>query len=99
MTRDVTRAVCWLDILTFLVVQVDFWQPSGALITNTVSDGSGLTENDYNMTYTFEWRHPDVKEGSEEHMKLVQSHTEGAKMAVHKSIEAMRKMADAGELD
>jgi len=68
------------------------------LITNTVSDGPGLTEHDYNMTYTFEWRHPDVEKGSDEHKKLVKSYTESAKMAVHKSIEAMRKMAEAGEL-
>jgi len=50
------------------------------------------------MTYTFEWRHPDVEKGSDEHKKLVKSYTESAKMAVHKSIEAMRKMAEAGEL-
>lgn len=53
-----------------------------------------------NMTYTFEWRlDPEIKEGSEEHMKLVKQHREGAKMAVHSSIEAMRKMAANGELD
>jgi len=79
-------------------MQVDFWQPSGALITNTVSDGSGLTENDYNMTYTFEWRHPDVQEGSDEHKKFVKQYVAQAQMAVHNSIESMRKMAAAGEL-
>ena len=78
---------------------MDFWQPDGALITNTISDGPGLTENDYNLTYTFEWRYPDVKEGSEEHSQKVKQSVEGAKMAVHSSIEAMRKMAAAGELD
>lgn len=51
------------------------------------------------MTYTFEWRHEGVVEGSEEHKKLDQQHREGAKMAVHSSIEAMRKMAANGELD
>jgi len=79
--------------------QVDFWQPNGALITNTISDGPGLTEHDYNMTYTFEWRYPDVQEGTEEHKRLVRQSIEGAQGAVHKSIEAMRKMAAAGELD
>ena len=58
-----------------------------------------MTENDLNMTYTFEWRYPDIKEGSEEHEKAVKRAVEGAKMAVHSSIEAMRKMATAGELD
>jgi hypothetical protein len=36
-------------------LQVDFLQPNGAVITNTVSDGPGMTESDYNMTYTFDW--------------------------------------------
>ena len=79
--------------------QVDFWQPNGALITNTISEGPGLTENDLHMTYAFEWRYPDVVEGSEEHKNNVKTLTAGAKMAVHSSIEAMRKMAEAGELD
>ncbi len=78
---------------------MDFWQPNGALITNTVSDGPGLTENDLNMTYTFEWRYPNVEEGSDDHKQKSQTCREGAKTAVHSSIEAMRKMAAAGELD
>lgn len=58
-----------------------------------------MTENDYNMTYTFEWRYPNITEESEEHQKAIKTCVEGAKMAVHSSIEAMRKMASAGELD
>jgi len=69
------------------------------LITNTVSDGPSLTEGDYNMTYTFEWRYEKVDEGSEEHKKLMDEHRKGAQMAVHSSIEALRRMAKAGELD
>ncbi|KAK4541707.1 hypothetical protein LTR36_007416 [Oleoguttula mirabilis] len=84
---------------SYYPTKVDFWQPNGALITNTVSDGPGLTEHDYNMTYTFEWRYPDVKDGSEEHKRLTKQSVEGAKMAVHKSIDALRKMGAAGELD
>ncbi|EGP87125.1 uncharacterized protein MYCGRDRAFT_42989 [Zymoseptoria tritici IPO323] len=84
---------------SYFPTRVDFWQPNGALITNTVSYGPSLEEGDMNMTYTFEWRHEDVKEGSEEHKKVAKYSIEGAKMAVHNSIEAMRKMAGAGELD
>lgn len=51
------------------------------------------------MTYIFEWVEKNVEEGSEEHKKLWQQRREGAKMAVHSSIEAMREMAAAGELD
>ena len=79
--------------------KVDFIQPNGAVITNTVSDGPGMTENDYHMTYTFNWIYDDVAEGSEEHKKLELQHRNGAKMAVHKSIEALRRMGAAGELN
>ncbi|KAF2172010.1 hypothetical protein M409DRAFT_63519 [Zasmidium cellare ATCC 36951] len=92
--KKTVREVC----KSYYPTKVDFWQPSGALITNTVSDGASLEEHDLNMTYTFEWRE-EVAEGSEEHKKLIQQRKEGAKMAVHSSIEAMRKMAAAGELD
>lgn len=51
------------------------------------------------MTYSFEWRRPEVSEGSEEHGRLVEEYRKGAQTAVHSSIEAMRKMAAAGELD
>jgi hypothetical protein len=73
--------------------KVDFIQPNGAVITNTVSDGPGMTENDLNMTYTFNWAY------EEEHKKLETQHRNGAKMAVHKSIEALRRMGAAGELN
>ena len=79
--------------------KVDFWQPDGALITNTVSDGPGLTEDDMHMTYTFELRYPEVKEGSDEYKKKVEEHKKLAQMAVQKSLDSMRKMASAGELD
>lgn len=85
--------------LTTAYGQVDFWQPSGALITNTVSDGTELDGVALNMTYTFEWRVEGVAEGSEEAAKLFKQYTEGAKMAVHSSIVAMREMAANRELD
>ena len=40
-----------------------------------------------------------MEDGSEEHHKMSKQSIDGAKGAVHKSIEAMRKMAAAGELD
>jgi len=89
------REVC----RSFWPSKVDFHQPNGAVITNTVSDGEALDGMDLHMTYTFEWRYPDVEEGSEEHERLRESCVRGAKMAVHSSIEAMRGMARRGELD
>lgn len=65
---------------------------------NTVSDGEGMTEHDYNLTYTFEWKHADVVEGSEEHQKLATSGLAMAKTAVHGSIVAIREMVTRGEI-
>lgn len=36
---------------SYYPTKVDFIQPNGAVITNTVSDGPSLTEQDYHMTY------------------------------------------------
>jgi len=58
-----------------------------------------MTESDYNMTYTFEWRLEHVAEGSDEHKKLAVDYRKAAQQAVHSSIEALRRMAKAGELD
>ena len=77
---------------------MDFHQENGAVITNCISDGPGLTDHDLNMTYIFEWMHDDVEAGSQTYKDLAEEHTKGAKVAVDKSIEAMRRMAAAGEL-
>lgn len=58
-----------------------------------------MTDHDLNLTYVFEWRHEEVKEGSEEEKKLIEEHRKGGKLAVDKTLEAMRRMAAAGELD
>jgi hypothetical protein len=51
-----------------------------------------MTESDYNMTYTFDWAYDDVVAGSDEHKKLEAQHRSAVQMAVHKSIEALRRM-------
>ncbi|QIW95582.1 hypothetical protein AMS68_001100 [Peltaster fructicola] len=79
--------------------RVDFHQPDGAVIMNTISDSPSLKDEEMNMTYTFEWRNQDVEEGSEKHKELVAKYRKMAQMAVHSSIEALHKMAAAGELD
>ncbi|KAL8996035.1 MAG: hypothetical protein Q9169_004347 [Polycauliona sp. 2 TL-2023] len=43
--------------------RVDFIAADGSTITNAVSIGSG---SDLYYTYIFEWRHPEIKEGSDE---------------------------------
>lgn len=51
------------------------------------------------MTYAFEWLHPEVDAKDEEKVKaLKEKHAGTAKMAVEKSIEAMRKMVVDGKI-
>ena len=63
-----------------------------------VSDGPGMTDEDLQMTYFFEWPHPNVEAGSNEEKELTEQHKKRGKMSVDKSIEAIRRMAAAGKL-
>jgi hypothetical protein len=85
---------------TDVPIQIDFHQPNGSTITNTISEGpKGAAEGDLLMTYTFEWYHPEidakdtakVAEQREAHMKT-------AVMAVEKSIESIRRMVVEGKI-
>lgn len=55
----------------FAPSRVDFEQENGSFISNIVSKGQ---DGELWMTYAFEWRHPDVAEGSEEAEKLEAEH-------------------------
>ena len=50
------------------------------------------------MTYAFQWAHPDVEAGSPKEEELRKEHMRVAKMAVDKSIEAIRRMVSQGEI-
>lgn len=78
--------------------QVDFHEQTGAVLTNMVSDGPGMTDEELNMTYFFEWPHPDVEAGSDKEKELTEQHKKRGKMSVDKTIEAIRKMVVAGKL-
>lgn len=51
--------------------RVDFEQDNGSFISNIVSKGP---DGELLMTYAFEWRHPNVAEGSDEAEKLEAEH-------------------------
>ena len=51
--------------------RVDFQQENGSTISNIVSSGP---DGELLMTYSFEWRHPEVEEGSAKAAELEQSH-------------------------
>ena len=63
-----------------------------------VSDGPGMTDEEISMTYFFEWFHPDVEAGSAKEKELTMQHKMRGKMSVDKTISAIRKMAEAGQL-
>ncbi|KAI1209212.1 DUF1857-domain-containing protein [Annulohypoxylon truncatum] len=79
----------------FAPCRVDFKQPDGSTVSNIVSEGpdGGLM-----MTYAFEWRYPGVKEGSEEARVLEERSWKTAKMAVHGTIDTIRRLVKDGEI-
>jgi Domain of unknown function (DUF1857) len=78
--------------------QVEIYELTGTVMTNMVSDNSNITDEELQMTYFFEWLHPDVEGGSDKEKELTKQHKMRGKMSVSKSIESMRKMVMAGNL-
>ncbi|KAI0023730.1 hypothetical protein F4780DRAFT_20342 [Xylariomycetidae sp. FL0641] len=79
----------------FAPCRVVFEQKDGSTITNVISKGR---EGELLMSYVFEWRHPQVVEGSEEAGELEQQHWKTAKMAVESSIDTIRRMVQEGTI-
>ncbi|KAK7402751.1 hypothetical protein QQX98_011508 [Neonectria punicea] len=75
--------------------RVEFHQEDGSRISNIISQGS---DGELLLTYSFEWRHPEVAEGSEQAQKLEKNHWKVAKMAVEKSILTFRRLVTDGEI-
>ncbi|KAI0384043.1 hypothetical protein F5Y04DRAFT_293445 [Hypomontagnella monticulosa] len=75
--------------------RVDFKQPDGSSVSNVVSAGP---DGELLMTYVFEWRYPGVKEGSEEAKALEEKSWKTAKMAVHGSIDTIRRLVKDSEI-
>ncbi|KAK3314206.1 hypothetical protein B0H66DRAFT_373831 [Apodospora peruviana] len=88
---DPLREVC----VEFPPCRVDFLQPDGSKIANYISRGPTLEPEDLFMTYIFEWRKPDIVEGSEEARKQEDEHK---RVAVESSIETIRKLVSEGKL-
>ncbi|KNG52320.1 DUF1857-domain-containing protein [Stemphylium lycopersici] len=77
---------------------VDFEQEDGSHIRNIISDGPSGDVDDLHMTYAFEFRLPNVKEGTEEADKEMQKLKGMAKKAVEMSIDAIREMVKDGRI-
>jgi hypothetical protein len=62
MSGRIVTEVCKL----YAPCRVDFVQEDGSKITNCVTRGQSGEPGDLYLTYIFEWRHPNVAEGSGE---------------------------------
>jgi hypothetical protein len=77
---------------------VDFHQENGTIISNVISDGPNGTDEDLQMTYIFEWMHPEMEAESPEANELRVKYQAMAKMGVDKSIESIRRMVKDGTI-
>ncbi|KAL8653734.1 MAG: hypothetical protein Q9210_001921 [Variospora velana] len=76
--------------------RVDFVAADGSTITNAVSvgpDGDGW--NSY-YTYIFEWRHPEINEGSVEAVDQKKADWKTTRLAVEATIDTMHKLVGEG---
>ncbi|KAH5053924.1 hypothetical protein HBH96_145940 [Parastagonospora nodorum] len=74
---------------------VDFEQEDGSVVKNVISDGA---DGALYMTYAFEFRFPDLREGSAEAEAQREKLKGTSKMAVEKSIETIRQMVLDGRI-
>lgn len=117
--RSVVTEVCH----HYAPSRVDFRQEDGSSIQNIISRGA---DGRLLMTYVFEWRRPDVEDGSDKAAEMAESYSnvgrrfplfflllshaskgrawradvasQGAKIAVESSIDAIRGMVKEGKL-
>ena len=77
--------------------QVAFTIPStGTSITNILSRGAD--EIDIYMVSTYEWHHPEVKEGSDEHKKLTDYYWKMSSETVKHTVAIAKQMRKEGEI-
>ncbi|OJJ68594.1 hypothetical protein ASPBRDRAFT_199026 [Aspergillus brasiliensis CBS 101740] len=76
--------------------RVEFVAADGSSIINAVSRGSSDDENDLYYTYIFEWRHPDLVEGSVEALAQWERDWKTTQLAVEATIDTMRRLVAEG---
>ncbi|OCK77597.1 DUF1857-domain-containing protein [Lepidopterella palustris CBS 459.81] len=85
-------------VKSFEPAWVEFIQDDGSIIRNLISAGPDGTDQSLSMTYMFEWRYPNVEEGTEEAEKVVAQSKKIAKMAVDMTIDTIRRMVIEGQI-
>jgi Domain of unknown function (DUF1857) len=68
------------------------------IVTNMVSDGPRMTDEELNITYFSECPHPDIEAGNSKERELTEQHKKRGKTSVDESIYVIRKMVVAGKL-
>lgn len=86
---SVIRRNCLIDD------QTHFNLPGGSTIYNIISPGPG---QDLYLTFTYEWRFPDIEPGSAEAKKAQDDHMGIAISSVQGTIKALRTMAGEHKL-
>ncbi|CAO1601219.1 hypothetical protein XANCAGTX0491_004886 [Xanthoria calcicola] len=76
--------------------RVDFVAADGSTITNAISVGPGGDDWNSYYTYIFEWRHPDIDEGSAEAALQKDADWKTTKLAVEATIDTMHKLVAEG---
>ncbi|EED16783.1 conserved hypothetical protein [Talaromyces stipitatus ATCC 10500] len=78
-------------------VMIAFTIPStGTSITNILSQG--VEEGEMYMVSTYEWHHPEVEDGSEEHKKLMDLYWRLSSETVKHTVAVARQMKSEGKL-
>lgn len=73
---------------------VEFLQPGdGGRVQNIVSEGA---DGELYMTYTFEWKHPELEGDGEGLRRRLEVERKMAKVAVEGTIKVMREMVADG---
>ncbi|KAH6893119.1 hypothetical protein B0T10DRAFT_481564 [Thelonectria olida] len=88
---DPVKEICY-QYNSNLVV---YHQGDGSTIYNMISTGQ---DGGLHLTYSFEWRHPEIPEGSEEAKMLGENHWRVARIAVENSILTFRRLVNDGEI-
>lgn len=66
------------------------------MITNILSRGA--EEADIYMVSTYEWHHPEVEEGSDEHKKLTEYYWQMSSETVKHTVDIAKQMSREGKL-
>ena len=80
-------------VTAFAPSRVVYKQQDGSTISNVISEDM---HGELYMTYTFEWRHPDVTD--EELPALLNKEKKMSRMAVDGTIAVLRRLLDTGKI-